>query len=781
MTQALRHGEDDQVQALQDYETRRSLDLTFTVLALGSRGDVQPVFILAIGIKRFWPRIRELRFVTHAEHKDFLTAFGAETGISIAFLPTSPLRPKDGSCEARKACRQERQDMLLHSHGADVILFNLFALEGYHIAECIGAVAIALSPCPLPHICPLKFQTAFARDRPALLRLFQCGDAIEGALGWSEVRHWMFSLFDVARWGLWRASGLGLGAIPFVDPASDLPVELPQSVDLLYGFSRHLFPRPGYWPSSAKVTGYWFSTKASQTDKVPSALRDILKTIDKANRQSPTNSGSSLLAVTFGSMGSLGLLSAPPYLEAFIRALLVACIECGIHAILIACGHNNLADAVRKVTRDFHGYSPIHLVAGSMPHGPLFARCQAVLHHGGAGTTAAAAAAGIPQIICPFMYDQFSWGQRIYYRGLGPAPLTASRNFLAVGDHSSLPLTADDIKSVSHRLRQALECCRKASVLKSCLHLAEALRCEDGVGVACRAIKASVLAKLKPSLDCALSGPGKKSYVRAMQTKFVPINLAQDLKIHAAFKFVERARMEHWEIFQKKIFTRCGVQFGQRSHVWDVGASIGCFSIFIDRFLRSRESSSDETSIVVFEQRQNEFDNLEANLRFHGLVCQSCVQISDVLECCHHGFTVRAVGPRVKFVHNVASDPNDLSNTSVSGGDPCQESNWYKMVLSREFNRRRNFGVVDLLKVSIDDKVVEVLAGIPSQDWLLVRQVAIKTCKDHVAAVVRLLRDTAHFSSVSVQDVRDSSRPDCSQNTTTEKQLLYCVAVIGLI
>lgn len=57
---------------------------------------------------------------------------------------------------------------------------------------------------------------------------------------------------------------------------------------------------------------------------------------------------------------------------------------------------------------------------GTAPHGVLFPRCAAVIHHGGAGTTAVAARAGIPQIVVPHVTDQFFWAHRLERLGLAP-------------------------------------------------------------------------------------------------------------------------------------------------------------------------------------------------------------------------------------------------------------------------------------------------------------------------------------------------------------------------
>jgi UDP:flavonoid glycosyltransferase YjiC (YdhE family) len=85
---------------------------------------------------------------------------------------------------------------------------------------------------------------------------------------------------------------------------------------------------------------------------------------------------------------------------------------------------------ILKVDAVFKGILPPSsdlLVGASFSHAALFPRTRAVIHHGGAGTTATAARSGIPQIIVPHILDQFYWGERVYRRGLGPAPIWRTR------------------------------------------------------------------------------------------------------------------------------------------------------------------------------------------------------------------------------------------------------------------------------------------------------------------------------------------------------------------
>jgi vancomycin aglycone glucosyltransferase len=60
------------------------------------------------------------------------------------------------------------------------------------------------------------------------------------------------------------------------------------------------------------------------------------------------------------------------------------------------------------------------LYVDEMPFELLFPRLAAIVYHGGTGTMAAAARAGIPQVAFPFMADQFENRKQIVKLGLGP-------------------------------------------------------------------------------------------------------------------------------------------------------------------------------------------------------------------------------------------------------------------------------------------------------------------------------------------------------------------------
>jgi sterol 3beta-glucosyltransferase len=55
-----------------------------------------------------------------------------------------------------------------------------------------------------------------------------------------------------------------------------------------------------------------------------------------------------------------------------------------------------------------------------VPHGWLFPRVRAVVHHGGAGTLAAGLRAGRPSVVAAFFGDQPYWGEMMEQKGAGP-------------------------------------------------------------------------------------------------------------------------------------------------------------------------------------------------------------------------------------------------------------------------------------------------------------------------------------------------------------------------
>lgn len=95
-----------------------------------------------------------------------------------------------------------------------------------------------------------------------------------------------------------------------------------------------------------------------------------------------------------------------------------ALLECDVKAVL----HVDPESAMFKAWEIMHKNvvnCNIYCITQQVSHTQLFPQCLAVMHHGGSGTVAAAIRASVPQIICPFMFDQSYWGEKVAWMGVG--------------------------------------------------------------------------------------------------------------------------------------------------------------------------------------------------------------------------------------------------------------------------------------------------------------------------------------------------------------------------
>jgi len=154
-------------------------------------------------------------------------------------------------------------------------------------------------------------------------------------------------------------------------------------------FSRVLGgPQPD-WPAKATVTGFLFR---GDQDALPAELDAFLSI------------GPAPIVFTLGS-------SAVGVPGAFYDESVKAAAALGRRAVLL-------------VGRPQQSISRPVVPAGMMavdyaPHGALFPRAAAVVHHGGVGTTAQGLRAGCPALIVPHAHDQFDNAGRVERLGLG--------------------------------------------------------------------------------------------------------------------------------------------------------------------------------------------------------------------------------------------------------------------------------------------------------------------------------------------------------------------------
>jgi sterol 3beta-glucosyltransferase len=191
-----------------------------------------------------------------------------------------------------------------------------------------------------------------------------------------------------------RTGSLYADALRQLRARLDLPTATapspPGDWPICHGFSPAVVPRPGDWPDTAHVTGYWWPARPPRWQP-PDQLVDFLA------------AGPPPVFVGFGSM--------TPTHERLHDIVAAAVERAGVRAV-VQSGWAGLRPAGDDI-----------LLVGDLPHDWLFPRMAAVVHHAGAGTTGAGLRAGVPAVAVPVLLDQPFWADRLHRLGVAPRPL----------------------------------------------------------------------------------------------------------------------------------------------------------------------------------------------------------------------------------------------------------------------------------------------------------------------------------------------------------------------
>ncbi len=416
--------------------------MQITIIAGGSRGDVQPYVALGKGLKEAGHTVRVL---SSNDFHDLVTDYGLDfftTGGSsqVVAQKLQGLSEQGKTLEvfsqmkeaSQRQAVQAAEKGLVACQGSDLILGGLSGLfSGQALSEKLGI------PLLLAYLVPFTPTSAFPSaltpipQIPLTQWMNKPSHRLAHQMMWQSFR----SADNKA-----RSEVLHLPPSSFWGPFSFLKR---QKQPVVYGYSSDVLPRPRDWDDSQHVTGYWFLEPPDGWEP-PADLLHFLQ------------SGPPPIYIGFGSMSS----SKP---EEAADLVLQALARTGQRGVLYE-GWGGL----KKEQLPGNVF-----MTGSIPHTWLFPRMAAVVHHGGVGTTAAGLAAGVPSIIIPFFADQPFWGQRVYELGVGPKPIRRRR------------LTSDNLTEAIGRAVSDEEMRKRAA------SLGERIRAEDGIAQAVTIIEQS--------------------------------------------------------------------------------------------------------------------------------------------------------------------------------------------------------------------------------------------------------------------------------------------------
>ncbi len=350
-----------------------------TVLAFGTRGDIQTALALGVGLQQAG---HSVQMVTQATFYDLVESYGLHCAPIAADvrLPsqkeakTGKLSVYDQYRLARRYLQEALDGVWEAAQHAEALVFSDWGrIPGIHIAEKLDIPAFMSLGHPL-QMCFLYPET----------------NVYGPAWRWINSR-----LRKMALWYLglnhgintWRQKTLGLPQTTFWK--SETAIKR-RRIPLFYAHSPLVFPKPPTWPAWLHVTGYWF-LDLPQAWNPPDDLLNFLA------------AGSPPLCIGFSSMTNRKV-------KALANPILDALAQTGLRAVLLS-GWSALGQT--------HALPATVYAIDHLPHDWLFPQVSAVVHHGGPGTLAAAIRAGVPNVVIPFALDQPFWGACVERLGIG--------------------------------------------------------------------------------------------------------------------------------------------------------------------------------------------------------------------------------------------------------------------------------------------------------------------------------------------------------------------------
>ncbi|XP_024173767.1 sterol 3-beta-glucosyltransferase UGT80B1 isoform X3 [Rosa chinensis] len=471
-----------------EVETERTKPVA-VFMAFGTKGDVYPIAAIAAAFASD-QRQYQVVLITHSAHES-LRCHLAEKHVSYLPISSPPvlsihqkhdttgsvelplsLQKKLFSGEHRKECLSVVETIFGSgpSMDGDFIVINFFALEGWSLAELFRVRCMVAAPYVVPYSAPSSFERQFKKEYQHLYRYLHEPNLRK--VGWKDVIHWMWPLFT-EHWGSWRCDHLNLSAFPFTDPVTGLPTwhDRPLSPRLLLLAIEHsgdLYTNVEMCPTHVHLQYFL---------KTPTPMPPVF--------------------IGLNSIGSMGFLKNP---QAFLRILESVLKITTYRFILFTAGYKPLDAAIRAIAADSSSHMThkqinddcvslfherLFCFSGSIPYMWLFSGCAAAIHHGGSGTTAAALLAGIPQVLCPFMLDQFYWAERMFWLGVASEPLKRSH---------LLPEESDDetIEEAAKMLSRVIHDTLSPEIRERAVEISERISLEDGVSNAVRYIKEEI-------------------------------------------------------------------------------------------------------------------------------------------------------------------------------------------------------------------------------------------------------------------------------------------------
>jgi sterol 3beta-glucosyltransferase len=362
-----------------------------TVIAIGTRGDVQPLIALGVQLAQCGHTVR-------IAAQSLFASVIADARLEFYPLSGDARKFFAGAVGRHLRTRMDDGDEFTRfwkSYVSPVVRRHV----GEVIPACLGADAIVCEPwfqiaptlkdylnipcfvgcvMPVPCIQTQEFNYPFSQQLCQTTAETGCAES------WRDAEWFGGVAFPEIK--MWRAS-LGLKSLEW-----NSYLEQIRGCPHLFGYSVHVLKKPSDWSELHQVTGYWFLSEGEHFVP-PQRLKDFLET------------GSPPVVLGFSSQVCEQVERVR---SCFIQSLR----KTRKRGIILSGWDDNIQIDTGEC-----------LSCKEVPYDWLLPQVAGMVHHGGAGSVGECLRAGIPSLAIPQGYDGAFWGLRIAELGLGLKPV----------------------------------------------------------------------------------------------------------------------------------------------------------------------------------------------------------------------------------------------------------------------------------------------------------------------------------------------------------------------
>ncbi len=231
----------------------------------------------------------------------------------------------------------------------------------------------------------------------------------------------------------------------------------------------------------------------------------------------------------------------------------------------------------------------------------------------------------------------------------------------------------------------------------------------------------------------------------------------------------EETKFVYKEIFEDRVYFRHGITLSKGDCVWDIGANIGLFTLFV-------QETFEDIQVHAFEPSPQIFEILTANTARYGrqVIAHRCGIAAQEREA---SFTFY---PRYSIMSGFRAQSDQDSRTLRSGvlnrwrqrypNHPDPEQRFLDSIVDSALGEKREYTCtlrsvseliqethttrIDLLKIDAEGSEADILAGIRDEHWPLIRQIVLEIHDGDGrlgAPIIRILGDRG-FETVVEQE-----------------------------